>query len=144
MLAGCSNPSPLKPTFSPSPTVDSLSEFNSTFTDFQVVSQTPNSAGGVDVEAAVVNATDKTFKYVILIVAPYNRVGDEVESDIGSKSDARLKLTGPVEPGSGDVYTWENVWYNYSISTVKIEGAEVIYMDGTTQEFHFDPVEMHH
>lgn len=111
-----------------------------------------DSAGGVDVEIAWTNKSSKTVKYITFVVAPYNAVGDLVHSEIGNKTSVRLQETGPIATGEGSkwfdsIYAdlrgwigsyWSNVWYNYSVDTLKFEGIEIEYMDGTTEEIKGD------
>ena len=94
----------------------------------------PNSAGGVDVEVNFMNTSNKTFKYVVLTVLPYNRVGDVAPSEIGRKTSARLSATGPIQPGQGAHSSiWSNIWYNHSIHCVELTGIELTYMNGSTE-----------
>lgn len=55
-----------------------------------------DSAGGVYVETYWKNNSDTPIKYVYFDVLPYNAVGDVVASEIGYKTQATLKITGPV------------------------------------------------
>ena len=64
-------------------------------------------------------------------------------SDIGGKSTAQLKVTGPVaagvdSPGS----SWENVWYNQTIDHVQIKNVDITMMSGEHQSFDYssDPI----
>lgn len=90
----------------------------------------PNSAGGVNVEANLFNASNKRIKYVVLTLKPYNQVGDIAPSTIGGKINARIRKTGPIEPGSYSGGTWGNLWYNHSISCVELTDIRIEYMDG--------------
>lgn len=93
----------------------------------------PNSAGGVDCNIIWKNKSDKIVKYAKFTVTPYNAVDDMVESSIGGDTYKKLKATGPVKTGEVDGYgtTWECIWYNSTISYMKITGIELEYMDGT-------------
>lgn len=104
----------------------------------------PNSAGGVDVHITFINKSDRTFKYVTFGVTPYNAVGDKVSSEIGDKSSARLKSTGPYEPGHGNRsgYHWDCIWYNYSIRSIKLNNVEIEYMDGKEEEFEGEWIDL--
>ena len=93
----------------------------------------PNSAGGVDANIIWKNISDKIVKYARFTAAPYNAVDDMVSSEIGGETLKKMKVTGPVKPGSTNGYgsTWECIWYNHSITHMKITGIELEYMDGT-------------
>ena len=95
----------------------------------------PNTAGGVDVWARN-TVVGPTVKYIDYSVVPYNAVGDAVESEIGGKSEARLRVTGPLSAGddSGEA-GWKNVWYNATIDYIKVVGVAIDLMDGEHQEF---------
>lgn len=92
----------------------------------------PNSAGGYSVKLNFKNNTDKTIKYAIFFITPYNSVNDPVQCSISFESTDGLKYTGPLAPSGIATYRlWENVWYNNSISRVQLEHIMVIYMDDT-------------
>lgn len=93
----------------------------------------PNSAGGVSVRGAFVNNSSKSIKYITLYFTPYNQVGDAVGCSIKNVSEYGLRCTGPVEPNQFDAFFGENMWYNYSIRSVKVTRAEIQYMDGTEE-----------
>lgn len=98
----------------------------------------PNSADGVDATISFSNKSDRTIKYIIFSVTPYNAVDDPVSSKIGNKSTASLKLTGPIEPttakGDCSSATWDTVWYNPTIRSCKIDAVTIEYMDGEVLE----------
>lgn len=103
--------------------------------DLDVWKPGPNSAGGVSIQITFQNDTQKTIKYVYFDVVPYNAVKDVQSCTISGKIKAELSFTGPVEPGAvcRDVY-WENVWYNYTITTLDLVKVEVLYMDGSSEK----------
>ncbi|HEY5587871.1 MAG TPA: hypothetical protein VIK86_02830 [Candidatus Paceibacterota bacterium] len=94
----------------------------------------PNSAGGVDLNILWTNSSKKVIKYIIFEVVPYNAVGDVQSSDIGGDSNFRGKVTGPVNPGENDGggSVWECAWYNSTITSVKLVGVDITYMDDST------------
>lgn len=94
-----------------------------------------DSAGGVDLILYYENNATNEIKYVYLYVTPYNRVGDIEASEIGKKTTAKCRLIGPYNKGDCNNVTFENVWYNHSISTVKIEKIEIEYMNGRTHVY---------
>lgn len=93
----------------------------------------PNSAGGVSVKGTFVNHSPETIKYITLFFTPYNQVGDAVGCSIKNVSKFGLKCTGPVGPEEQHTFFGENMWYNYSIKSVKVTCAKVQYMDGTEE-----------
>ena len=93
----------------------------------------PNSAGGVSVKGTFVNNSSKTIKYITLRFTPYNQVGDAVGCSIKNVSEYGLQCTGPVGPNQSHSFFGENMWYNHSITSVKVTRAEVQYMDGTEE-----------
>ena len=94
----------------------------------------PDTAGGVGVLISIKNDSEKTIKYVIFEVIPYNAVNDVAPSSIGGETNKWLKITGPINPGANNMDSiWESQWYNFSICTVKIVQIDVIYMDGSME-----------
>lgn len=93
----------------------------------------PNSAGGVDCNIIWKNTSSKVVKYARFTVTPYNAVDDVMKSEIGGASTKTLESTGPINPGVTDGYgtIYTNVWYNSSISKMKITAIELEYMDGS-------------
>lgn len=95
----------------------------------------PNSAGGIDCRIIWKNTSEKTVKYATFIVEPYNAVNDVVfgEHDFDRDGEKILNVTGPVKPNAVYGYGtyWDCMWYNYSISYMRITGIEVSYMDGS-------------
>lgn len=92
----------------------------------------PNSAGGVDVDIRFNYFGDeRTIKYVTFYVAPYNPVGDRVQSRTSGKSIMQLRLTGPLESAVSDRYIdYENVWYNSTITCAELTRMDVEYTNG--------------
>lgn len=96
----------------------------------------PNSAGGVDVHVRFINTSSETVKYAVFTVEPYNGVGDVAPSQIGRKTSARLRETGPIQPGQGNgTGYWRNIWYNPTIRCVKLTGVVLTYMDDRRESF---------
>jgi hypothetical protein len=67
------------------------------------------------------------IKYVYITVTPYNRVDDIAYSEIEGKSKTVLEHVGYLEPNERNMFGWGNVWYNSSISYIKINEIEIIY-----------------
>lgn len=95
----------------------------------------PNSAGGVDAYVSFTNKSSKTIKYITWTVIPYNAVGDVVYSEIGYKSEAHLSDTGPYAQGQGhgSGWYWSCVWYNSTITSIKLSEIEIEYTDGSNK-----------
>ena len=79
------------------------------------------------------NKTGKEIKYLTLGIRPYNAVGDPVECTVQGISLYDCKCTGPFAPNEKSTHTLEHAWYNTNIASVKIESAEIIYMDNSTE-----------
>jgi hypothetical protein len=94
----------------------------------------PNSAGGVDLNIVWKNNSNKTIKYIFFDVIPYNSVGDAQYCEIRRTSQYRGKVTGPISPGETYGYNrvWECAWYNNTIIRVQLVGVDITYMDGTS------------
>ena len=93
----------------------------------------PNSAGGVSIKGSLVNNSSKTIKYITIRFTPYNAVQDAVSCTIRNASEYGLVCTGPIAPYATFNFFGENMWYNHSITSVKITRAEIQYMDGTNE-----------
>lgn len=93
-----------------------------------------NSAGGVNVGIEwMYRNTEKDIKYIYFTLIPYNDVGDIQQSEIGGDSQFIGQATGPIQAENEFMtMTWENAWYNHSISCVKITKVRVEYMDGSS------------
>ncbi len=96
-------------------------------------SRRPNTAGGVDVLHSIYNASQKEIKYVSFTYIPLNQVGDVVMCQIRKKPEAYCRFTGPIAPGEQTLVSWENLWYNPTISDVKITEMKIEYSDGTEE-----------
>lgn len=95
----------------------------------------PNSAGGATAKIKIINTSSQTIKYVTLTLMPYNAVGDVAPSEIGEKTTARVRFTGPITPDDMDSGTWEPLWYNHSIRCIELVDVEIIYMNGSKKYY---------
>jgi len=92
----------------------------------------PNSADGVDFSISYGYFDNtKNIKYIYFTVVPYNAVGDIQTCQITGKSTAIGKVTGPISSEEYLSVRWETMWYNSTITCVKLIKVEVQYMDGT-------------
>lgn len=87
----------------------------------------------VSVKFTFKNKTGKEIKYITFGIRPYNAVGDPVECTIRGVSLYNCQCTGPFAPNGKFVQILENGWYNTTIASVKIESAEITYMDDSTE-----------
>lgn len=101
----------------------------------------PNSAGGVSVKGGFTNTGAKAIKYISLYFIPYNRVGDAVGCSIKNRSEYGLRCTGPIAPNQKYYYEGENMWYNGTITSIKLTRAEIQYMDGTEETINASEME---
>jgi hypothetical protein len=94
---------------------------------------TPNSAGGVGCYVRFVNVSTKRIKYVDFAVVPHNRFDDIAYSDIDGESEKIIRAANYIQPNEYYNSHWENVWYNLTISYMKIINYKVTYDDNTVQ-----------
>ena len=87
------------------------------------------------------NKTGKAIKYITLGICPYNEVGDPVTCTVRNISLYNCKCTGPFAPNGKYTQTLEHAWYNTDIDSVKIESAEIIYMDNSTETLSMEQIE---
>jgi hypothetical protein len=108
-------------------------EFDSPILILRCKSSLPNSAGGVNVDIFFQNISNRRIKYIYFTVTPYNKVDDIVRSEIGGKSNVVLEQVGYIEPErfSKDYEVWGNVWYNSTISYIKIVKIEIVFDDNS-------------
>lgn len=107
--------------------------------DFELRTDGPDSAGGVGAIGSFGNDDNRTFKYVRIHVTPFNAVGDQVVSEIGSKSETWLKVTGPMKPAEFSPVAWDPIWYNPSITEIRVDAVEIEYMDGSVERYEGKP-----
>ncbi len=97
-----------------------------------------NSADGVNVGIDWLYLDNtKEIKYIDFTVIPFNRVGDIQRCRTTGESTQVLKITGPIssEDSMENLDEWENVWYNSTISCVKITQVKVQYFKGPTKTY---------
>lgn len=97
----------------------------------QLSTSYPNSAGGVDLIAKIVNLGTKTIKYVTFTGYPLNAVDDKCYCGIRRYSTASPIGVGPIDPNKEVSYQFENLWYNGTISKYVPVSIKIEYMDGT-------------
>lgn len=83
---------------------------------------------GISIVLDFQNLTGKTIKYCTFLFKGYNRVGDAVTDMEGNR------FTGPLS--HGQIHTdgvLHNVFYDSTISAVKLYSVNIDYMDGTSE-----------
>lgn len=112
-------------------TTINIDKIKSSLSIYFIHASEPNSADGVNFEVSFKNLTDKTINYITFNVQAINAVGDPVEDEISGKSARSCKLTGPVKPNADGRGLFECVWYNGTISTLKLIDINIEYSDDT-------------
>lgn len=121
-------------TASPEPTPEISSDgIERAIRFFALYTSSPNSAGGVDVNANFCSF-EKNIDYVYLWVTAYDRVGNVTECRIRHESQFTLKATGPYLSERLSTTTWENVWYNSTIGKCIVDKIRVEFSDGEVLE----------
>ena len=94
---------------------------------------TRNSVNGVKVFHEYYNAGEKEIKYITFSYVPYNAVNDVVACTSTGKAEASGKLTGPIPAKHKSYISWENIWYNPTVTTAALTQIHVQYMDNTEE-----------
>jgi hypothetical protein len=89
----------------------------------------PDFLNSVDCRIEFINISKKRIKYVDFTAVPYNRVDDIAYSE----SRKTMRVTDFIQPSEYYSAYWENIWFNSTITYMKIIGIEVTYDDNTTQ-----------
>lgn len=101
-----------------------------------------NSVGGIGVMYNWKNTGTKTIKYVDFTFVPYNAVGDAVGCTTRNVSEFHSKETGPITPGQLMTNRYcDCMWYNHTITSVKLIRAEIQYTDGTEETIEGSNIE---
>jgi len=96
-----------------------------------------NSAGGIEISVEWLYLNEnKNVKYIEFTFQPYNNVSDIQISEIGNFSNFTGQAIGPIKASEKfKTYSWENAWYNSTISCVKIIKVKIIYMDESSYTY---------
>jgi hypothetical protein len=94
-------------------------------------------SGSSDAHISFINGTDKTLQYVMFKTTAFTRNGQRVNSKKSGRPNAWLRVAGPFAPGehSGEK-VWKQVWQNRDLGCFRIEGAELIYAEDQSVEYH--------
>nr|WP_326165726.1 hypothetical protein [uncultured Oscillibacter sp.] len=94
----------------------------------------PDSTWSVAVMLDFQNDSEKTIQSAAFSFLPYGASGCTASCEAGGRPEARLRLTGAIEPNEirRQVY-WENVWRSRGISHVKLVKIEITYTDGSME-----------
>lgn len=84
----------------------------------------------------VYNCFSKSIKYIELTMTNYNAVGDVQRDDIG-RSTAKVTGIGPIEPGEGGRYDFDDVFWDDRdvIRKTKLTNVKILFTDGTSKSF---------
>lgn len=76
------------------------------------------------------------MKYATVYATAVNQLGDPVNCTIHHEATRALSVVGPIAAGqnTGKI-TYENIWYNFSITNVVVHSMEVEYVDGTFERY---------
>lgn len=91
-----------------------------------------DSADGIEVSINFENIYNKTIKYVDFEVTPYNRVNDVAYSTIDGVSTKVIQAVDFIAPNESYKAQWKPIWYNPTISYIKINSIKVTFLDNTT------------
>ena len=99
----------------------------------------PDSADGISVELRLKNIKGKTIKYATLYVTAFDQVGSPAACTIHQEATRALSITGPIEAGqdSGELI-FETIWYNPTITSVRMHSMLVEYTDGSKEKYKHD------
>lgn len=84
----------------------------------------------------VYNCFSKNIKYIEFTMTNYNAVGDVQRDDIG-RSSAKVTGIGPIEPGEGGRYDFDDVFWDDRdvIRKTKLTNVKILFTDGTSKSF---------
>jgi hypothetical protein len=92
-----------------------------------------NSAGGVEPLVFINNISpSRRLKYINVVIAPFNSVGDPVRAELSSKTQHTLRLIGPIEPQNSGAYDYDGdpVFYASTTDCIEVHRVEIDFMDG--------------
>lgn len=94
-------------------------------------------SGNRDAHISFINGTDKTLQYVMFKTQAFTRDGQQVASKKSGRPDTWLRVAGPFAPGehSGEKI-WKQVWQHRNLDCFRIEGAELIFAEDQSVEYH--------
>ncbi|MBV1788783.1 hypothetical protein KQ940_12025 [Marinobacterium sp. D7] len=103
----------------------------------------PEKHGVVAAHIDFVNGTPNTLEYVMFKTTAYTADGKLVRAKKTGRENAWLRVAGPFAPGesSGDK-RWDKVWQNSKLSCFRIEGAELIDVNGVVEYFEADRIKL--
>jgi hypothetical protein len=87
----------------------------------------------VNVYITFENTSKKTIKYVDFEVIPYNRVDDITYSTIDHVSKKIIQVVDYISPSTRYTAKWKAVWFNNSISYMKINSIKITYSDNSIE-----------
>ncbi len=88
--------------------------------------------GAVPVAAQFFNTSNKTYKYVVLGVVAYNRVGDPIRERGDETALVDLRFTGPLPPRrTPGIVKWPRVWYASALTCIEVRRVRLVHMDSS-------------
>lgn len=101
----------------------------------------PESKGVVAAHIDFINGTETTLEYVMFKTTAFTADGTLVPSKKSGRENAWLRVAGPFVPGqaSGDK-RWDKVWQNRKLSCFRIDGAELIDIQGVVEYYDADQI----
>ncbi len=101
----------------------------------------PEARGVVAAHIDFINGTPNTLEYVMFKTTAFTDDGRLVRSKKSGRENAWLRVAGPFAPGesSGDK-RWDQVWQNAELSCFRIEGAELIDINGVVEYYDADRI----
>ncbi|KEA64413.1 hypothetical protein ADIMK_1659 [Marinobacterium lacunae] len=103
----------------------------------------PEKHGVVAAHIDFVNGTQNTLDYVMFKTTAYTNDGKLVRAKKTGRENAWLRVAGPFAPGesSGDK-RWDKVWQNSHLSCFRIDGAELIDVNGVVEYYEADRIKL--
>ena len=92
-----------------------------------------DSAGGISIKGSIISNSKRPVEYITLYFKPYDESGDSVGCSVRRSAKQTIDVSGPFYPGIPVDFFFENMWYNYSICSCGVIGADIVYEDGETE-----------
>ena len=104
---------------------------NASFLPFEDGHFTMNFVDGIEPEFLILNKWNKEIKYINFNLEFYNRVGDQEYDELGGYSSTNLRIIGPIKARGCGWYSWNAIFYNNAVYSMKITTAKITFMDGS-------------
>lgn len=100
----------------------------------------PDANGAVSANISIKNLRGKTLKTINVFVTPLNANGSAEICKRTGESTRCVVFSGPVQAGSTISGSFDNAWYNESITAAKIAYVIVQFIDGSQELYTEDDV----